>query len=78
MNKYRNSVWLKSVGTDGAPDSQKRCAPWWRSAQEEAPPAELLRVALRYVDAYEYQNVLAPLLQVEADYDKVRTSGGAS
>ena len=35
--------------------------------------ADLLRVALRYADAYEYQNVFAPLLQVEAEYDKART-----
>ena len=37
----------------------------------EVPQQELLRVALKYADAFEYQNVLAPLLQIEADYDKV-------
>lgn len=42
-------------------------------AHAPAAEADLLRVALRYVDAYEYQKVLAPLVQVEADYDKVRS-----
>ena len=27
-------------------------------------------VALRYADAYQYQNVFGPLLKMEADYDK--------
>lgn len=39
-------------------------------ASEPAAAADLLRVALRYQDAYEYQNVFGPLLQTEADYDK--------
>jgi regulator of nonsense transcripts 1 len=34
--------------------------------QEEEP----LPVALRYDDAYQYQNVFGPLLKLEADYDK--------
>lgn len=37
------------------------------TAQEEA---DLERVRLRYVDGYEYQNILAPLVKVEADYDR--------
>ncbi|KAL7245496.1 hypothetical protein ACSBR2_000766 [Camellia fascicularis] len=28
-------------------------------------------VALKYEDAYQYQNVLAPLIKLEADYDKM-------
>ena len=32
---------------------------------DEAQP-----VALRYADAYQYQNVFGPLLKMEADYDK--------
>lgn len=43
-----------------------------QQVQEANVQQELLRVALRYVDAYEYQHVLAPLVQIEADYDKVR------
>ncbi|CAI9766681.1 unnamed protein product [Fraxinus pennsylvanica] len=28
-------------------------------------------VALKYEDAYQYQNVFAPLIKLEADYDKM-------
>lgn len=35
-------------------------------ADEEVQP-----VALRYEDAYQYQNVFGPLVKMEADYDKV-------
>lgn len=43
------------------------------TVQEEASSQkDLLRGALRYDNAFEYQNVLAPLVQIEADYDKVR------
>lgn len=42
------------------------------TVQEEASSQkDLLRGALRYENAFEYQNVLAPLVQIEADYDKV-------
>lgn len=42
------------------------------TVQEEASSQkDLLRGALRYDNAFEYQNVLAPLVQIEADYDKV-------
>jgi hypothetical protein len=42
---------------------------------QEDPGAqkELLKVALHYENAFEYQNVLAPLVQIEADYDKARS-----
>lgn len=39
--------------------------------EEAATQKDLLRGALRYDNAFEYQNVLAPLVQIEADYDKV-------
>jgi superfamily I DNA and/or RNA helicase len=42
--------------------------------QDVPKEQELLKVALRYADAYEYQKVFAPLVQVEADYDKVHFS----
>ena len=32
--------------------------------------AEPQLVALRYADAYQYQNVFGPLIAIEADYDK--------
>ena len=31
---------------------------------------EVCPVALRYDDAYQYQNIMGPLLKLEADYDK--------
>lgn len=40
--------------------------------EDEGPGAEeLLPVVLRYEDAYQYQNVFGPLVQMEAKYDKV-------
>ena len=40
--------------------------------EDPAAQKDLLKVACRYENAFEYQNVLAPLVQIEADYDKVR------
>ena len=39
--------------------------------EDPAAQKDLLKVACRYENAFEYQNVLAPLVQIEADYDKV-------
>jgi hypothetical protein len=33
---------------------------------------------MRYENAFEYQNVLAPLVQIEADYDKACLSSALS
>ena len=41
--------------------------------EAEGPEAEeVLPVVLRYEDAYQYQNVFGPLVQMEAKYDQVR------
>lgn len=50
------------------------CIPTCFLILQEDPAAQkdLLKVACRYENAFEYQNVLAPLVQIEADYDKVR------
>lgn len=38
--------------------------------EERVEEDEPQPVALRYADAYQYQNIFAPLLKMEADYDK--------
>lgn len=42
-----------------------------QNVQAEKAQQDVPRVALHYADAFEYQNVLGPLVQMEADYDKV-------
>lgn len=47
----------------------------WRLNRETdksalVPPAEILPVLMRYTDGYQYQKCYAPLVQLEADYDK--------
>ena len=45
--------------------SARRTPPRWYVVEEEMAPT-----LLQYEDGYQYHNVLAPLVKLEADYDK--------